>query len=136
MGSYFYTLMKRPIIPYNPKLKKLARRLRNNSTKSEAFLWNYLKGKQIHGFDFHRQRPVDNFIIDFFCQELYLAIELDGYSHLLESSEHSDYRKEQKLDELGIKLIRFWDEEIFNDLDNVLRVIEITVIERKEFLGI
>lgn len=87
--------MKRPINPYNPKLKELARRLRNNSTKSEAFLWNYLKGKQIHGFDFHRQRPVDNFIIDFFCQELYLAIELDGYSHLLESSEDRDNRKEQ-----------------------------------------
>ena len=128
--------MKRPIIPYNPHLKELARKLRIHSTKSEAYLWNYLKGKQIHGFDFHRQRPVDNFIIDFYCQELYLAIELDGYSHFLEESSISDLRKEQRLKDLGIKLIRFWDEEIFNDLDNVLRVIEITVLERKEFFGI
>jgi very-short-patch-repair endonuclease len=124
--------MKRPIIPYNPRLKQRARYLRNNSTKSEAFLWNYLKGKQILGFDFHRQRPVDNFIIDFFCQELYLAIELDGYSHFLDSRMETDLRKEKRLSELGIKLIRFWDDEVLNDLENVLRVIEITVMERKE----
>lgn len=136
MALTYTAIMKRPIIPYNPKLKKLAKRLRNDSTKSEAFLWNYLKGKQILGFDFHKQRPVDNFIIDFFCQELYLAIELDGYSHLLEDSEPGDLRKEKRLKELGVKLIRFWDEEIFNDLDNVLRVIEITVLERKEVFGI
>jgi very-short-patch-repair endonuclease len=127
--------MRRPIIPYNPKLKERARYLRNNSTKAEAFLWNFLKGKQIHGFDFHRQRPVDNYIIDFFCQELYLAIELDGYSHLLVQSEKSDQYKEERLTDLGVKLIRFWDDEVFNDLDNVLRVIEITVLERSEELG-
>jgi very-short-patch-repair endonuclease len=128
--------MRRPIIPYNPRLKQRARYLRNNLTKSEAFLWNYLKGKQMLGFDFHRQRPVDNYIIDFFCQELYLAIELDGYSHLLSTSDKSDFYKEKKLKDLGVELIRFWDEEVFNDLDNVLRVIEITVMERKEEFGL
>ena len=128
--------MNRPIIPYNPRLKPLARKLRNNSTKSEAFLWNYLKGKRMHGFDFHRQRPVDEFIIDFFCQELYLGIELDGYSHLLDESRSRDQNKERRLKELGVKLIRFWDEEVFNDLDNVLRVIELTVLKRKEEFGL
>ena len=88
----------------------------------------------MHGFDFHRQRPVDEYIIDFFCQELYLAIELDGYSHLLESNQKRDLKKESRLKELGIFLIRFWDDEIFYDLDNVLRVIEIRVIERKKTL--
>ncbi len=124
--------MKRPIIPYNPKLKALARRLRNNSTKSEILLWKYLRGKQLHGFDFHRQRPIDNFIVDFFCQELYLGIELDGYSHLLDSNVDRDIRKEKRLNALGVKLIRFWDEEVFNDLDNVLRVIEYAVLERRD----
>jgi len=125
--------MRRPIIPYNPKLKEKARWLRNNSTKSEAFLWNFLKGKQMHGFDFHRQRPVDQYIIDFFCQELYMGIELDGYSHLLESSMDWDIKREKRLKELGISIIRFWDDEVFNDLDNVLRVIEIQVLERSRF---
>ena len=74
-------MRKRKIIPYNPKLKKLARKLRNKSTKSEVLLWNYLKGRQIKGFDFHRQKPIGNYIVDFYCSELLLAIEIDGESH-------------------------------------------------------
>ena len=126
--------MKRPIIPYNPKLKERARELRNNSTLSEVILWRYLKGKQMQGFDFHRQRPVDNYIVDFICCELYLAIELDGYTHLLNETIEKDQIKEERLNELGIKLIRFWDEEVLNDIDNVLRVIEITVLDQKKKL--
>ncbi len=124
--------MKRPFFPYNPKLKKRARELRNNSTLSEVILWGYLKGKQMHGFDFHRQKPVDNYIVDFICSELYLAIELDGYTHLLEEASKYDRIKEQRLKELGIRLIRFWDEEVYSNIDNVLRVIEITVLEQKK----
>jgi very-short-patch-repair endonuclease len=67
---------RRKIIPYNPKLKEYARQLRNNSTRSEIILWKYLKGKQMLGYDFHRQKPIDNYIVDFFCSELMLAIEL------------------------------------------------------------
>lgn len=84
------------------------------------------------GFDFHRQRPIDQFIIDFYCSELFLAIELDGYSHELSEISKKDRQKEQRLEELGVHIIRFWDEEVYNDLDNVLRVIEITVIEQKK----
>ena len=126
--------MKRPIIPYNPKLKELAKRLRNNSTKSETILWQYLKGKQILGFDFHRQRPIDQFIVDFYCSELFLAIELDGYSHEQFEVAQKDKRKEERLKELGVYLIRFWDEEVCSDLDNVLRVIEIKVSDQKRKL--
>ena len=71
-------------IYYNPKLKLLARQLRNNSTKSEITLWQYLKGKNMCGCDFIRQKPIDNYIVDFFCYELRLAIELDGFSHQLD----------------------------------------------------
>jgi very-short-patch-repair endonuclease len=55
-------------LPYNPNLKEKARRLRNNSTKAEIRLWIYLKGRQMMGYDFHRQKPIDNFIVDFFLQ--------------------------------------------------------------------
>jgi len=68
-------------ISYHPKLKELARKLRNNSTKSEIKLWQYLKSKRMMGYDFHRQKPIDNYIVDFFCNKLQLAIELDGYTH-------------------------------------------------------
>ncbi len=86
------------------------------------------------GFDFHRQKPVDNFIVDFYCSELYLAIELDGYSHEQIEIAQKDRRKQKRLQSLSIHLIRFWDEEIFNDIENVLRVIEITVRKRKKEL--
>ncbi|WP_271784819.1 endonuclease domain-containing protein [Aquimarina algiphila] len=68
-------------IKYNPKLKELARQLRNNATKSEIRLWQKLKRGQMYSYDFHRQKPIDNYIVDFFCNKLQLAIELDGYSH-------------------------------------------------------
>ncbi len=111
-------------VPYNPKLKILARNLRNNSTKAEILLWHYLKGKQIKGYDFHRQKPVDNYILDFFCPNLMLGIELDGYSHNFDEIVEKDMKKELKMKKLGIAILRFDDSEVMDDMDNVLRVIE------------
>ena len=87
--------MNRKIIPYNPALKELARQLRNNLTHSEIKLWKAIRGKVMYGYDFHRQKPIDNFIVDFFCHELMLAIELDGYSHQLEETYIKDVQKEK-----------------------------------------
>jgi very-short-patch-repair endonuclease len=67
-------------LKYNPKLKDRAKHLRNNSTLSEVLLWLQLKDKKL-GFDFHWQKPIDNFIVDFFCLKLLLVIEIDGSSH-------------------------------------------------------
>ncbi len=120
---------RRKIIPYNPKLKEYARRLRNNSTKSEIILWKYLKGKQMMGYDFHRQKPLDNYIVDFFCHELMLAIEIDGYTHLLEEVQVKDEKKEKRLYELGITVLRIQDNMVFNDIENVLRGIEVYISE-------
>lgn len=117
-------LKKRTIIPYNPKLKELAKTLRNNSTPSEIHLWKLLKGKQLHGYDFHRQKPLDEYIVDFFCQELMLAIELDGRSHSLEEVQKKDHQKEKALNKLGIHVLRFSDGQVFDDLNNVIRSIE------------
>jgi very-short-patch-repair endonuclease len=115
---------RREIIPYNPKLKLLARKLRNDSTKSEIFMWQMLKGKQFYGYDFHRQKPLDEYIVDFFCHELMLAIELDGFSHLFEETYKNDLKKTERLNQLGITVLHFWDQEVFNDTDNVFRTIE------------
>ena len=73
--------MKTKIIPYNPKLKRYARELRKTMTLSEVLLWKELKQKQILGYDFDRQRPIDEYIVDFYCKELNLAIEIDGITH-------------------------------------------------------
>ena len=122
--------MNKPkVIPYNPKLVELAKHLRNNSTKSEVILWNYLKGKKMLGIDFTRQKPIDSYIVDFFCSKLMLAIEIDGYSHQLEEVYAKDVEKSIRLEELGIKLLRFQDVEVFQNIKGVLQVIENTILE-------
>ncbi len=117
-------MKRRKIIPYNPKLKELAKELRNNATKAEVFLWQKIKRKQFYGYDFHRQKPIDNYIVDFFCNELMLVIEIDGYSHQIVEVFEKDVVKEQKIRSLGISLLRFTDGQIYNDMENVLRAIE------------
>jgi len=117
-------MQKRKIIPYNPNLKELARQLRNISTKAEIILWQKLKGKQMYGYDFHRQKPIDNYIIDFFCHELMLGIEVDGYSHQIIEVFNKDVKKEGVMNMLGIHILRFSDEQVLKDTDNVIRAIE------------
>ena len=115
---------RRKIIPYDPKLKAYARELRNNSTKSEIFLWLKLKGKQMRGYDFDRQKPLGHFIADFFCYDLMLVIELDGYTHQFEETIKKDKRKEDWLKAHGISVLRFDDEEVYYHMDHVLDTIE------------
>lgn len=116
--------MRRKILPYNPKLKEFARQLRNNSTKSEIRLWKCLKGRQMCGYDFHRQKPLLNFIADFYCYELRLVIELDGYTHQFEETIIKDAIKERELKKIGLNVLRFEDDEVMNEIENVLRTIE------------
>lgn len=74
--------MKSTIIPYDSKLKSLSRNLRNHSTLSEVMLWcNLLRGRQLKGYQFLRQKPIRTYIVDFMCKELKLIIELDGLTH-------------------------------------------------------
>lgn len=130
--QHFLTLnryMRRVIIPYNPKLKEFARQLRNNSTKSEIKLWYYLKGKQRLGFDFHRQKPIDNYIVDFYCCDLFLAIELDGITHTYEGAIDKDKIRDQKLNNLGITILRFEDDFVFKQMDFVIEKIDETIVK-------
>ena len=123
---------KRKIIRYNAKLKEFARNLRNKSTLSEILLWKKLKGKQIHGYDFHRQKALDNYIVDFFCNELMLAIEIDGRSHHYKVL--ADRERQNSLESFGVHFLRFTDYEVKMNMNNVIRVIEakITELEAKD----
>ena len=122
-------MSKRKIIPYNPKLTQLAKKLRNESTETEVYLWLKLKGKQMYGYDFHRQKPIDNYILDFFCYNLMLGIEVDGYSHEILEVYKKDIVKEKRMNELGITILRFSDFEVLRDMENVIRAIEFYIIE-------
>jgi len=112
----------RKIIPYNPKLKELARRLRNNSTLAEVLLWNQIKKKQLRGYQFSRQKPIDDFIVDFFCHDLMLAIEIDGETHNYKAEE--DKVRQSRLESLGVKFLRFLDIDIKKNMEGVLRSID------------
>lgn len=116
-------------IYYNPNLKERARQLRRNPTPGERRLWKYLKGDALMGYDFHRQKPIDNFIVDFFCYQLKLVVELDGPYHTKEVQAEKDRARDARLEELGIQVIRFTEKEVFLDLNNVLRTLENFILD-------
>jgi very-short-patch-repair endonuclease len=113
---------RRKVIPFNPRLKELARELRNHSTLAEVLLWNQIKNKKLLGCDFHRQKPIDRFIVDFFCPDLMLAIEIDGASHRQKG--HADVERHRRLESLGVQLMRFEDSMVKREMPKVLTAIE------------
>ena len=110
--------------PYNPALKERARELRNNSTLSEVLLWNELKNGKMKGKDFHRQKPIMDYIVDFFCPELGMAIAIDGGSHDNENACRNDRERQKKIEELEIQFLRFNDVDVKRNMTGVLKVIE------------
>lgn len=122
--------MHRKFLTYNPKLKSTARMLRKQSTLAEILLWNELKGKQILSCDFHRQKPIGKYIVDFFCPRLMLAIEIDGASHLDRTEE--DKKRQGELESLGIRLLRFEDIEVKRDLEAVISTIRDSILEQRK----
>ncbi len=121
--------MSKKIIPYNSKLKHLARKLRKEMTFGEVLLWNELKEDKLWGFDFDRQRCIDNYIVDFYCKELLLAIEVDSIYHSYEKISEKDDIRQKKLESLGIKFIRFSESEVKTDIVNVMRALEGIIID-------
>ncbi|NUO10122.1 MAG: endonuclease domain-containing protein, partial [Candidatus Brocadia sp.] len=119
-------------IYYNSKLKTLSRELRKKGTLSEVLLWNILKGKRIKGYQFMRQKPIGDYIVDFFCNKLKLVIEIDGISHNEKSA--SDQIRQQKLESLGLSVLRFYEWDVKKDIHAVVQVIEnwIEEFERKD----
>ena len=109
---------------YNKHLKQFARNLRNQSTKAEIILWSrVLRNRSMMGYQFLRQRPIDKFIVDFFCKELKLVIEVDGLTHMFEENFEKEFNRQKRLEELGYVVIRFSDDEVLNHRDNVLRTL-------------
>ena len=108
--------MKNKIIPYNPKLKEYARELRKNSTLSEVLLWKNIKNKAL-GVQFHRQVPMLEYIVDFYCHELMLAIEIDGDSHLYKYE--YDVKRQGELEQQGVVFLRFSDLDVKQNMFSV-----------------
>jgi very-short-patch-repair endonuclease len=88
-----------------------------------------LKGGQRQGFDFHRQKPIDRYIVDFFSSELMLAVEIDGSSHTLKGPE--DEERQKRLESLGIRFLRFPDKEVKRNLEGVVLAIDHWIIANR-----
>ena len=128
--------MNRKIIPYNPKLKELAKQLRQNMTFSEVKLWNELKNGQLMGYDFDRQRPIGNYIVDFFCKDLQLALEVDGITHLDEKVIEKDKVRQEDLEELGVSFLRFDALLVVNKVEAAVREIRNWILDFEEKNGV
>lgn len=121
-------LMKNKILPYNPNLKDLAKKLRQQGILSEVLLWKKIKNKSL-GVEFHRQVPIDNYIVDFYCHELMLAIEVDGNSHLNTETQINDVNRQETLERLGVNFIRFNDLDIKKNMNDVIRCLQFKIEE-------
>ena len=100
-----------------PKILQAARELRQPQTPAEQKLWSRLRNRQLNGYKFRRQHPIDRFIIDFYCDEAKLCIEIDGDSHA-EQIEY-DQARTAYLNEVGYTVIRFTNREVFNQCEAV-----------------
>ncbi|MBZ0255043.1 endonuclease domain-containing protein [bacterium] len=111
----------------NPKILQLVRDLRDNQTSAEDFLWRILRNRQILKAKFRRQHPVTPYVLDFYCHESRLAIELDGGQHAFASKRKHDAEREQFLNEKGITVLRFWNRELFDSPESVIEAIVIAL---------
>ncbi len=106
-----------------PKIFERAKSLRENMTLAEQILWNRLKNKQILGFRFRSQHPIDIFIADFYCHSLKLIIEIDGKIHLKKDIKEYDENREAEFKRYEIEVIRFSNDEVLNSIDEVINKI-------------
>ena len=129
-------MMKRKSIPYNPKLKEFAKKLRKTMTFSEVKVWNELKNGQLMGYDFDRQRPIGNYIVDFYCKDLLLALEIDGITHQDERVMYKDKVRQLELEAMGVIFIRFDAMLCVNKVEAVVREIGRWILEYEKKNGV
>ncbi len=108
-------------LPYNKDLKQFSRDLRNHSTYGEVLLWMELRAGQLRGYKFNRQKPLDKYIVDFYCKTLNLVIEIDGESHHSDEARLKDEKRQKILENLGLRFLRFDDWDVKNKMEIVLQ---------------
>ena len=115
------------IYKYNNKFLDYSRENRKTQTDAEKLLWFQIRNRQFNGYKFRRQFPVGKYILDFYCDEKKLAVEVDGGQH---NQSNSDRERDQYIKDFGIKTLRFWDNDILQNVDSVLENI-LQVLEEK-----
>lgn len=121
-------------IPYLPKLKEYARQNRKNPTAAESRMWSLLSRHQFEELKFTRQKPLDSFIVDFYCSQLLLAIEIDGDTHAYQEK-YDVLRSDILKEKYGIEVIRYINNDVLQNTEGVYEELWLRVSERKGYLA-
>ena len=108
-------------LPFNPKLRERAKELRKAGNLSEVLLWKQLSKQKLNGFDFDRQKIIGNYIVDFYCANCHVVIEIDGSSH--DEKAEYDRERDEFLEGLGLTVIHIPASDVLNRLDEVMRML-------------
>ena len=108
------------MLPYNRNLKQHSRQLRENMTDAERHLWAKVRMKQLKGYQFYRQKPIGDYIVDFFCPGAKLVIEIDGSRHLVGETIEYDRIRDDYLSSLGLRVLRFTNTDVLTDIETVV----------------
>ena len=114
------------------KSKDTRKELRNNLTKGEIILWQHLKGSQLGEFKFRRQQSIDDFVVDFYCPEIKLAVEVDGKTNEVEEVFTRDQWRQNIIEKEGVVFKRYTSNDIFNNLDQTLDDLYQTCLELRK----
>ena len=112
------------MLSYNHKLKEISRQLRKNMTNAEKRLWAKIRMRQLQGYQFYRQKPIGDYIVDFFCPRAKLVIELDGSHHLIGETIEYDRIRDDYLSSLGLRVLRFTNADVLTCIEGVIERIE------------
>jgi very-short-patch-repair endonuclease len=111
------------MLPYNKKLKHPSRQLRENMTNAERCLWAKIRRKQLKGYQFYRQKPIGDYIVDFFCPKIRLVIEVDGGQHFSDEMREYDRIRDDYLHSLGLRVLRFTNTDVLTRIEAVVESI-------------
>ncbi len=114
---------------YNSKNINFAKNMRSNMTKEEVKLWEIIRAKRFHGLKFKRQVLIGDYIVDFLCKEKMCIIEIDGGQHNDELNKQNDTIRTQYLESNGYKVLRFWNNEIWDNIEGVCKVLEKELVD-------
>ena len=104
------------MLPYNGNLKQLSRQLRENMTDAERHLWTKIRMKQLKGYQFYRQKPIGDYIVDFFCPRAKLIIEIDGSQHFSDEMADYDRIRDEYISSLGLRVLRFTNTDVMKNI--------------------
>ena len=108
-------------------MKKIRQRLRKNMPLAEKLLWTKIKDRQLSGYKFRRQYSIGNYVLDFYCPELKLSIEVDGETHYVEGADTYDRERQAFMESFGITVLRFTNRDVYEKIDGVVHRIKETI---------